>query len=309
MSHLPEWDRAYEIFLESLRTGRSLSIHTVEGYARDVLRFREFAESISITSPSSVLREHAEKYLETTQKRGTSTRSLLRAVSAIRSFYRFLRREGLATHNPFEKIPMPRMGRPLPHVTTPDQIRRIFEMPKLETSGGLRDRAILELFYSSGLRVSEVADLALTSLHPESGILRVFGKGSKERLVPVGAEALHWLDRYRNESRPKLDHQKSVKWLFLSNRGRRMTRQTIWHAIRKYARSAGLGGKLSPHTLRHSFATHLLEGGADLRSVQQMLGHASVATTEIYTHLSRKHVRKVYEAAHPRARRKPQPNP
>ncbi|MFH1018806.1 MAG: site-specific tyrosine recombinase XerD [Pseudomonadota bacterium] len=304
MNPAQDWDRAREIFIEFLRTNRALSPHTVEAYARDLLKFAEGASSLGCRRPCDLTRSTAEAVYEQHRSRGLAPRSLTRSISALRALYRFLLQEGFLKKNPINDLDSPRLGSPLPKIASPHQIRKVLESVDLTRPAGVRDRAILEVFYAAGLRVSELADLKFESVLFEAKIARVVGKGSKERLVPVGDEALFWLRKYMAEARKTLDRGKPAEWLFLSNRGRRMTRQTIWHLIRKYARKAAISTKMSPHTLRHSFATHLIEGGADLRSVQEMLGHASVATTQIYTHLSRKHLRDVYAAAHPRAKKR-----
>jgi integrase/recombinase XerD len=299
-----DWDRAREIFIESLRTNRALSRHTVEAYARDLLRFAETASTLGCEDPSRLTREIAESVFGRHRSSGLAPRSISRSISALRSLYRFLLQEGLLKKNPIADLGSPKAGAPLPRIASSQQIRKMLDVIDVERPSGVRDRAILELFYAAGLRVSELADLKFESVLLEPKIARVIGKGSKERLVPVGEEAIFWLKRYLAEVRKKLDRGRPSEWLFLSNRGGRMTRQTIWHLIKKYVRLSGVTGRISPHTLRHSFATHLIEGGADLRSVQEMLGHASVATTQIYTHLSRRHLREVYIAAHPRARKR-----
>lgn len=288
-----DFDRAREIFLESLRTGRSLSKHTIDGYGRDLLEFCEFADrkKVSLNLVDSTLLESFFGKL------GKSPRSVARAMSALRTFFHFLRQESILENNPMDSIRTPKLGSPLPKIASESQVRNLLEGIDLTKPKGIRDRAILELFYSSGLRVSELINLTFESLHLTEGVIRVIGKGNKERLIPLGEEASDWLKKYATEARGKLDKGKPSKWLFLSQQGRQMTRQTVWHLIKKRS-------TLSPHTLRHSFATHLVENGADLRSVQEMLGHASVATTQIYTHLSRKHVREVYKSHHPRAKLK-----
>jgi integrase/recombinase XerD len=246
---------------------------------------------------------HIEEYLSYCRSIGLSPRSVARKTSAIRSFFKFLTQEGILPANPASQLSAQKPGRPLPRVLHMVQIQKILDAPDVSKPAGVRDRAILELIYSSGLRVSELVDLHRESVMANTGTLRVTGKGSKERIVPVGEIALQWIQKYLAEARSQIDKGKPRKWLFLSNRGSRMTRQTVWHLLKKYARRAGVHSKLSPHTLRHSFATHLIEGGADLRSVQEMLGHSSVATTQIYTHVSRKHLREVYLTSHPRGRK------
>jgi integrase/recombinase XerD len=297
------WDEAREFFLECLRTSRALSKHTVEAYARDVLDFSLFATREGLASPQDVTRTHVERYLATKQRQRYAVRSVLRATSALRTFYFFLENEARVSSNPAHDVLLPRIGRPLPKTVSIEQICDILNSPDTSIPAGVRDRAILELFYSSGLRVSELTKATLDNVDWVGGLIRVVGKGARERLIPVGEEALYWLKRYVDDVRPKLDRGRLKNWLFYSRLGRCMTRQTVWHLIRKYARVTGLGNHLSPHTLRHSFATHLVEGGADLRSVQQMLGHANITTTQVYTHLSRRHLHETYEAFHPRARR------
>jgi len=301
-----DWDRTTELFLESLRTSRGLSPHTIDAYGRDLLRFAMFARKRLLRSPSTVSAADVEAFLASLKERRLATPSVLRAVSAVRSFYKFLYVEKAVDRNPLKEVELPRAGLHLPKTLSLSQVRQMLAAPDVSTPAGIRDRAILELAYSSGLRVSELTSLTWDAVSHEVGLIRVVGKGSRERLVPIGEEALHWIDRC-GKIRGKFDRGKPQKWLFLSNRGRRMTRQTVWHLLRKYARAAGLSSRVSPHTLRHSFATHLLEGGADLRSVQQMLGHASLSTTQIYTHVSRKHLHAVYTAHHPRARKTPTP--
>ncbi len=297
------WDRCRELYLENLRINRSLSKNTVDAYARDILSFQNYATQKKLPSPEHITRQHAEGFQSHLSREGKSSRSIVRAISAIRSFYKFLSRENLVRKQITQEFSAPRLSRGLPRAISPEQMEKILEAPDVEKKEGLRDRAILELFYSSGLRVSELVSLTYESLHMDTALLRVTGKGSKERVVPVGKHALHWINTYVQKARGEFDKGKPQKWLFLSNRGRAMTRQTVWHLLRKYARKGGIPSKVSPHVLRHSFATHLLEGGADLRSVQQMLGHATVATTQIYTHLSRKHLKNAYNTFHPRAKK------
>lgn len=297
------WEEASELFLEALRTSRNLSKHTIDAYARDLLTFSALAKRKGASNPKKVDRDVVEAFLVSRQRAGIAVRSVLRSVSAVKSFYRFLQEEGIVTHTPLDGVILPKVGRPLPRVLSTRQMENILKAPDLTKPQGVRDRAILELCYACGLRISEVVDATYEDLNVDRGLIRVLGKGSKERLVPVGKEAIHWIGLYVNEARNHFDRGKPQKWLFLSARGKKMSRQIGWHLLRKYALLAGVARHVSPHTLRHSFATHCLERGADLRSIQQMLGHASVATTQIYTHLSRGHLKKVYGAHHPRARK------
>lgn len=300
---IENWEEPCELFLEALRTNRGLSKHTVDAYARDILKFSQFATELGILHPVQISPKAIEKFMAELQKQGLSVRSTLRTISAIRSFYKFLQKEGLCEFNPAKETVLPRKAQSLPQTASLLNLEKLFQTIDVKTPYGIRDRALLELVYASGLRVSEAISLTFDALHAQANVLRVLGKGSKERVVPVGKEAMHWVREYVNEARCVFDKGKPRKWLFLSNRGQKMTRQTVWHMLKKYARKAGISAsKLTPHTLRHSFATHLLEGGADLRSVQHMLGHASVATTQIYTHLSKRHLKEVYTKHHPRAR-------
>jgi len=225
-----------------------------------------------------------------------------RVLSAVRSFHRFLVSEGIAPHDPTSEVVRPRIPRPLPHPLSVEGVRRLIEAPDRSTPTGLRDRAILELLYGSGVRVSELTGLDVDDLDLEGGFVRVVGKGGKEREVPVGRHAQHALSSYLTRARPGLAGQRTRGALFLNTRGGRLSRQACAKLLGAYAARAGIGRRVSPHDLRHSFATHLLEGGADVRVVQELLGHASVATTQIYTLVTREHLREVYYAAHPRAR-------
>ncbi len=296
------WDQRQELFLENLRLSRQLSKHTVEAYARDLLTFAEIAQASGFALPEKVNRECVETFLIKQSQEGLASRSLARSLSSVRSFFRFLHREGLVAKNPADGVRSPRLGRSLPKALSPDEMIRLLEVPKLDKPLGIRDRAILEFGYACGLRVSELTNATFDGVILEEGVARIKGKGSKIRLVPFGDVAAQWLNHYLKESRPHFDRGKPQKWLFLSSRGRQMTRQTVWHLLKKYAREGGLGSKVSPHVLRHSFATHLLNGGADLRSVQQMLGHASLSTTQIYTHMTDRRLRQVYFEHHPRAK-------
>ncbi len=298
------WENAHQFFIESLRTNRNASSHTVDAYAKDILSFSQFSSNKRVLHPSEVTKKLIEDFIAWQKQKGLAVRSVLRSISALRSFYQFLQLENWVNGNPLQGIILPKLGRPLPKSLSMSQIERILKAPDLTRKDGIRDRALLELGYASGLRVTEIICLSFENFQLDSGFVRVFGKGSRERIVPVGEEAIYWIKRYLEEARGQFDRGKPQEWIFLSNRGKKMTRQTVWHLIRKYSRIAGIGIKNSPHTLRHSFATHLLEGGADLRSVQKMLGHASLSTTQIYTHVSRKHLKEIYLAHHPRAKMK-----
>ena len=240
------------------------------------------------------------KYLSSLRARGLSARSASRALSAVRGFYAFAAAHLGFAEDPTADLTNPKTGLSLPKALTEPEVEALLASPEVAEPLGLRDRAMLELLYASGLRVSEIVGLESDRLDLESGILRVRGKGGKERLVPFGRSAARWVARYLQSARPLLDRRRSPH-LFLSTRGSAMTRQRFWQLIERYGRAAGIRGRLTPHSLRHSFATHLLEHGADLRALQMMLGHADISTTQIYTQVSRSRLRRVYDEFHPRA--------
>jgi integrase/recombinase XerD len=248
----------------------------------------------------------ASSYIQSLHSVDLSARSVARALSAARGFHRFLVGEGAARANPFELIDGPRLPRPLPEVLSRQEVDAVFAaidtVPDPDPRNlRIRDRAILEVLYATGMRVSELTALRQNQIQPADGLVRILGKGSKERLVPIGTHALRWTEEYRRLCRAGLQRRdRSQDVLFLNARGSGMTRMAVWKIVRKYARLAGLSRKIHPHTFRHSFATHLLEGGADLRAVQEMLGHADIATTQIYTHLDREYLKEVHRTFHPR---------
>lgn len=295
MSH-PDLD----LFLEHLIVERGLRQNSLEAYRRDLERYLEHHAAHAQTV-TALDRTAIPRYLLALREAGLAPRSVARHLSTIRQFHRFLVREGRAADDPTAHVESPKPWRRLPGVLSAEEVERLLAVPQPTTPAGLRDRAILEVMYASGLRVSEAVGLRLADLDPGVGILRVIGKGDKERLVPVGDMALDSLREYLGRGRPALASQAPVEQIFLGRRGRGLTRQTIWHLIVRSARAAGITKPVTPHTLRHSFATHLLERGADLRSVQLMLGHADIGTTQIYTHLSRGHLKAVYAKYHPRA--------
>ena len=294
-------DPALDLFLVHVRVEKGLSPHSVEGYGRDLRRYLDDLFARGVISFGEVRREHLLAHLEQLHRRSLSPRSQARALSAIRSLHHLLVSEGLAKLDPTEEVDGPRLGRPLPKLLSKGEVLRLLAAPSPRTAAGVRDRAMLEVLYAAGLRVSELVGLGVNDIHLETRMLLARGKGSKERIVPVGAPAVAALRRYLESARPRLLRGRSSKDLFVTARGKRMTRQGFWKLIGGHARAAGITCRVSPHRLRHSFATHLLAGGADLRAVQAMLGHADVATTEIYTHVERGHVTRVYEKAHPRA--------
>jgi len=302
-------DALVDDFLRHLQTERRLSPNTVSAYSGDIRRFAEFLEREGI-GVRRFTRSHFLKFLVHLReeapagkagkgKRGMSARSTARNVSSIRSFFRFLAREGVVPASPVAETRAPGIGRPLPKYLTVTQVERLLDAPG-NTPEGIRDRAMLALMYASGLRASEVVALRMENVDRNAGFLRVFGKGSKERVVPVADRALDDLENYLDTARPGFLKKKVASALFLSKRGKAITRQTVWNRIKHWALVAGIDENVSPHTLRHSFAGHLLAGGADLRAVQAMLGHADIATTQIYTHVTPDRLRDIHRKHHPR---------
>jgi integrase/recombinase XerD len=292
-------DRLVEAYLDHLRVERGLSPHTLEGYGRDLRRLEAHAREAGV-SVASLGQAALAAYLGELRGEGLGPRSVARAVHALRGFYRFAVREGALPADPMENLKAPRAFKALPRFLSASQVEALLEAPDAKTGLGVRDRAVLEVLYATGLRVSELIGLRPADVELSAGVLTCFGKGRKERLVPVGGEARRWLERYLVEVRPGLAAS-GAPWLFLSSRGGRLSRMGLWGIVRRHAVSAGIEGRLTPHVLRHSFATHLLENGADLRALQAMLGHADISTTQIYTHVTRERLRRVYDQFHPRA--------
>jgi integrase/recombinase XerD len=289
-----------DAFLNYALTEAGLADNTVEAYHRDLRDFAGFVARRGAASPAAVTRAAVSLYLLDLRRRGLSAGTVKRRTAAIRSFYRFLQREELVEGDPTLDLAPPRSPLRLPRVLTEEEIARLLGAPQTATPQGLRDRALLELMYASGLRVSEATGLNLGDVDLSDEVVRAIGKGNKERVVPVGSKAIAALRVYLRAARPAFAGRRATQALFLSRRGGRLTRQGCWKLVRGYARRAGITRALTPHVLRHSFATHLLERGADLRAVQEMLGHASIGTTQIYTHVTRARLRDVYARAHPR---------
>jgi integrase/recombinase XerD len=278
---------------------KGLSKHTLAAYRSDLTLFSAWLEksSQSITTVSTA---DIQSYLAYLLASGASARSAARFLSCVRGFYHFLLREKLIERDPTLDIQSPKLGRPLPKFLTESEVEQLLNTPDISTAIGLRDKAMLEMLYACGLRISELIGLTIGSINLRQGVIRIVGKGNKERLVPVGQEALYWLERYLQEARPELLDNQPAEILFPSNRAQPMTRQTFWHRIKQYARAADIHTPLSPHTLRHAFATHLLNHGADLRVVQLLLGHSDLSTTQIYTHIARARMQELHAKHHPR---------
>ncbi len=286
-------------FVNYLRVERGLSPRTVEVYRRDVRKFLQHCQ-VRRLEPTGIERAQLVDFLGQLYKQGLDARTVARQLVSLRAFYRFLLQEEAVAADPTAEVASPRVWKRLPGYLTLEEVERLLRQPDRKTPAGLRDRAMLELLYATGLRVSELVGLEVTDLELEMGTLRCLGKGSKERVVPVGREAVNALREYLAAGRAKLARRPSSA-LFLSHRGRALTRQGFWKILRAYGRQAGIRSRLTPHRLRHSFATHLLERGADLRSVQLLLGHADISTTQIYTHVAQERLKQVYRAHHPRA--------
>jgi integrase/recombinase XerD len=299
-----------ERYLDHLAVERGLSGNTLDAYRRDLRRYVAFLSRRDVEEPDAVdegtIRSFVASLSASThgpEERPYRATSVARALSAVRSFHRFLLREGVTPRDPAVGVPHPRLPRSLPRPLPVDDVRRLLEAPDPSSPAGLRDRAILELLYGSGLRISELTGLDVDDVDVGSGSLRVLGKGGKEREVPLGSFASTAVSSYLTRGRPALATGATRGALFLNARGGRLSRQSCARALGRYVRLAGIDRRVTLHTLRHSFATHLLEGGADVRVVQELLGHASVATTQIYTLVTSQHLREIYESAHPRARR------
>ena len=299
---------AIDNFLNYLTVEKGFSENTVVAYRNDLYQLASFVEEEATKrgfTPlwSSFGRQGMLSYLLNLKERNYAATTAARKVAAAKSFFNFMVAEGNIKDNPTLNVTSPRVGKSLPKPISISQVRRLLEQPtKRSTLEAKRDRAILELLYASGMRVSELVSLNLGDIDTEGSYVRCFGKGHKERLIPIYKQAALAVEEYVKETRPHLSHNDAEQALFLNRRGDRLTRQGLWQILKGYAKSAGLDKEVTPHTLRHSFATHMLNGGADLRSVQELLGHANISTTQVYTHLTTEHVRRIYEESHPRAK-------
>ncbi|HEY8393286.1 MAG TPA: site-specific tyrosine recombinase XerD [Thermaerobacter sp.] len=297
-------DRLIQEFIDYLRVERGLASNTLASYGRDLAHFAAFLRDRGLPL-AAVDRPLLMAYLHELHRSGRRAATRARRLAALRGFFRYLHEEGYLPADPTEGLASPRLERRLPRVLSVAEVTRLLNGPDASRPEGLRDRAMLELLYATGMRVSELVGLDLDDVHLDHGYARCRGKGGKERVVPVGVPALRAVRDYLLRGRPRLVRRLGERALFLNRRGGRISRQAVWKLLKTYARAAGIGRPVTPHTLRHSFATHLLAHGADLRSVQELLGHADVTTTQIYTHLTRRHLLETYMQAHPRARREP----
>jgi len=293
-------DGAIDAHLDHLWMQRGLSRATLAGYRRDLVGFANWLDRDLATARESDLQAYLAKRLAEQR----SPRTVARFLSSARSFYRHAVDSGAMSTDPTANLSRPLLGRPLPGSLTEDEVEALLAAPKSDdphnAPAGFRDRTMLETLYATGLRVSELVSLTLTSMNVTRGTVQVIGKGGKERLVPVGETAIDWIERYVRSARPEILKRRTSSALFVSNRAQAMTRQTFWHIVKRYARAAGIDREISPHTLRHAFATHLVNHGADLRAVQLMLGHADLSTTQIYTHVARDRLKRLHAEHHPR---------
>ena len=290
-----------EDYLRYSQVERGLSNNTITAYRQDLTSFISFLQKENLTSwPNQAVDIDAFLAEQRDQKKATS--SISRLITSLRKFYQWLVRQNIQKLNPMLEIDSPKKRRTLPVALTVNEVNNLLEQPDTKKQLGLRDRALLETLYATGIRVSELINLKFTDLHEELKLVKVFGKGSKERLIPISEVALSWIDSYKEKVRDPLILKigKNTDFIFLNSRGGSLTRQAVWQIIKHYCKMAGIQKNVTPHTLRHTFATHLLENGADLRVVQEILGHSDISTTQIYTNLSQKHILQVYEKTHPR---------
>jgi integrase/recombinase XerD len=290
-----------DLYLDYLTVERGLAPNTRASYSADLLKFLTYLKAGGISDWSQVRYSEVMGFLSQSQEQGLAPRSRARMLSALRGFFKFMLRDSHLRESPVANLASPRLRRQLPVILSVAEVERLLARPNTELPLGQRDTAMLEVLYGTGLRVSELVALTMGRVNLEVGFLVVLGKGSRERIVPAGEVATEAVRSYVKEARPLLLKGRTTETLFVTNRGAAMTRQGFWKLLKKYGREAGLKKKLSPHILRHSFATHLLERGADLRSVQMMLGHADISTTQIYTHVARERLREVHKKYHPRA--------
>lgn len=288
-------------FIYYLSVERGLADNTLESYQRDLKKYLLFLKEQNVKDFSSTSRTLISQYLLQERNKGLSPSTLSRNLASIRSFYQFLLMEHIIQENPAIELESPKTEKKLPKVLSFQDMEVLLEQPKTKETIGIRDKAMLELLYATGIRVSELVHLNISNLNIKMGFVRCEGKGSKERMIPLGTLAIRSLQEYLQNGRSRLVKQVEEKALFINQHGKRLTRQGFWKILKKYALKAGISSEITPHTLRHSFATHLLENGADLRSVQEMLGHADISTTQIYTQVTRQKIKEVYNQTHPRA--------
>jgi len=288
-------------YLAYLKLEKNLSENTVSSYKNDLSSFMRFLEEHEINDPSQIESRLIINFFTILEKIGLTSSSAARYFSSLKGFLNYLFANNYIKSNPIEKVSPPKLAKNLPGVLSFAEIEKILSLPNTKETLGIRNKTILEVFYACGLRISELTSLKLSDLYLNEEMIRVFGKGSKERIVPIGSSAVNWIREYLTKSRPLLQKKmKSENYLFLNNRGAKLSRMGVWKIVKKYIKESGIEKEAHPHTFRHSFATHLIEGGADLRSVQEMLGHADISTTQIYTHIDREFIKQVHKQFHPR---------
>ena len=288
-------------FISYLASERGLAQNTLESYGRDLRYFQQYLENNRLTFATGSTNEIIRTYLDELKKQGKAVSTISRNLAALKSFYQYLLKEQHLDADPASKIESPKLEKKLPQVLSVQQVELLLKQPNINLPAGLRDKAMLELLYATGIRVSELITINVNDVNLELGYIKCFGRGAKERVVPRGSIASKCVTQYLRKGRTALVRSKQEEAMFVNHHGRRLTRQGFWKIIKKYALEAQIDQKITPHTLRHSFATHLLENGADLRSVQEMLGHADISTTQIYTHVTKNRLKEVYDKAHPRA--------
>jgi len=293
-------DQLLEQFLHYLTVEKGLSKNTTDAYNHGLTRFFIHLRGKGVQEIREVDKFHIRGFLLALRRKNLNTKSIVRDLAAIRSFFRFLIQEGILQSNPAEELDSPKVARTLPEILTLKEIEQILEQPDPQTPLGIRDRAMLEMLYATGMRVSELTQLPTHQVNLEAGYVLVYGKGSKERIIPLGSEALKWVTVYLKTARGPLLKRKESPSLFVNRSGKGMSRQRFWKTLKEYGRRAGLRKRITPHLLRHSFASHLLERGADLRSVQMMLGHVDISSTQIYTHVAGERLKKIHKQYHPR---------
>ncbi len=288
-------------FINYLAVERGLAQNTLESYGRDLKQFKEYLNCRKKDIIHDSNKDIIMDYLETLQEKGRAVSTISRNLAAIKSFYQYLVRERFLEKDPAIHLESPKLEKKLPRILSISEVEQLLKQPNLQFPNGIRDKAMLELLYATGIRVTELISLNISDVNLEMGYIKCYGKGSKERIVPLGSIAAKCVQEYISKGRNKLVRTYEEPALFVNHHGNRLTRQGFWKIIKKYAHEASIVKEITPHTLRHSFATHLLENGADLRSVQEMLGHADISTTQIYTHITRNHLKEVYNKTHPRA--------
>jgi integrase/recombinase XerD len=293
-------DQWLDQFLHYLIVEKGLSKNTIEAYGHGLNRFLEHLKEKGVHEILNVGKFDVRAFLLTLKRKGLSTKTIARNLIAIRTFFRFLVQEGILGTNPVEEVESPKIAKTLPEILTLKEVEQLLEQPNLQSPLGIRDRAMLEVLYATGMRVSELTQLPINQVNLEGGYVLIFGKGSRERIVPLGSESMKWLTLYLKTVRGRLTKGKENRFLFISRWGRGMSRQRFWKSLKEYGRRAGIRKRITPHLFRHSFASHLLERGADLRSVQMMLGHVDISTTQIYTHVSGERLKKIHQRYHPR---------